>query len=322
MTIIASATSGVHGEAHRSGRAAQLFPVLPSLHVQGYPRHALGALASYVPLASLLTSPFTTDACFAAYSVPTIRRRLTREAVEEVDVPMGLFVGDVDDEYAHRRDVESDPRWFDRERRKVRALLGAHPGAFVYRTRRGWRLIYRLPTTFFIRDDRDAVTWKVFYLECVDYLRTNFDIEADRQCASWAQLFRVPHGTREGQPRPEDREIIGDSERVGTWGRMPKAGGAAGHRVPSSVATVRSPDRYVTGALRAAVALVAHAQTGERNPVLNSQAYGLARFVVTGELDEESFVTELTSAARYAGLGESEITSTIASALAAQKRRS
>jgi hypothetical protein len=312
---------GAPSETHRSARHLPLLPVLPSLHVLGYPRHAMGALARYMPLAAVLTSAFATDASFAAYSVPAIRRRLTCEAVEEVDVPIRLLVFDVDDEHAHRADVASQPPWFDRERPKIRELLDAHPGGFVYRTRRGWRVIYQLPSIFLVRDNRDAGAWKVFYAECVDYLREHFDIVADGQCASWAQLFRAPHGTREGERRPENRETIGDPNRVGAWDRVPRVSRDPMRRASTSAVTeVRSLDRYVAGALRAGVELVAEARGGHRNDILNRQAYALARFVVAGELDEETFVSELTSAARYAELGESEIAATVASALTSRRR--
>jgi hypothetical protein len=85
-----------------------------------------------------------------------------------------------------------------------------------------------------------------------------------------------------------------------------------------------SPPRWSSGdgtpygltALRRVVERVQHASEGARNDCLNSEAYGLARLVAGGELDEKATRAALAAAARAAGLGPVEVERTIVSAFA------
>jgi hypothetical protein len=60
---------------------------------------------------------------------------------------------------------------------------------------------------------------------------------------------------------------------------------------------------------------VASATEGTRNDQLNRSAFALARFVRDGGLPASAYVEELTAAALSAGLAETEIRATLASAL-------
>lgn len=77
--------------------------------------------------------------------------------------------------------------------------------------------------------------------------------------------------------------------------------------------------RYARGALISAARKVEAAPSGERNNELNKQAFGLSRFVRSGELDEGLVRRVLVDAARVAGLSGDEAGRTISSALRARK---
>lgn len=75
-------------------------------------------------------------------------------------------------------------------------------------------------------------------------------------------------------------------------------------------------DRYLLRALEAEFALIASAPEGRRNDQLNESAFNLFRFAQEGRLDVGAIAHGLEAAARHAGLGDREITSTIRSAAA------
>ncbi|MGE2714212.1 AAA family ATPase [Mycolicibacterium litorale] len=72
--------------------------------------------------------------------------------------------------------------------------------------------------------------------------------------------------------------------------------------------------RYAEKALRDESDLVAFAAEGTRNDTLNRAAFSVARFVNDGILTEDEVSTELTAAARAAGLPDNEIRATLSSA--------
>jgi hypothetical protein len=80
------------------------------------------------------------------------------------------------------------------------------------------------------------------------------------------------------------------------------------------------PERYAEVVLDAAAARVARAAVGTRNDTLNRAAFTVGRLVGAGLLDEPTATSELTRAARYAGLGRTEIGRTIRSGLSAGRR--
>ncbi|MBI3204510.1 MAG: hypothetical protein HYZ29_23445 [Myxococcales bacterium] len=77
--------------------------------------------------------------------------------------------------------------------------------------------------------------------------------------------------------------------------------------------------RYLEGAMDSAIAAVRSAQNGERNATLNAKAFGLGQLVASGALDAVAVREAMCGAGRAAGLGQSEIERTIASALAASR---
>jgi hypothetical protein len=80
-----------------------------------------------------------------------------------------------------------------------------------------------------------------------------------------------------------------------------------------------SSSRYARGALIRAVVAVERAPAGDRNNTLNREAFGIARFVHQGLLDEDLVIAALVDAAQVSGLPAHEAEKTIASALRARR---
>jgi hypothetical protein len=128
---------------------------------------------------------------------------------------------------------------------------------------------------------------------------------------------------------PPSRHVTG---RAYTWLRRP---GPALPEAPAALrdlvagpsvtgwphAQIGHPDRYAAVALEAESARVAQAVPGTRNDTLNRAAFALGRLVGAGLLDEGTVRRELTTAARWAGLGREEISRTLRSGLSAGRRR-
>ena len=99
---------------------------------------------------------------------------------------------------------------------------------------------------------------------------------------------------------------------------LPAALPAVPRRLPDTSAGRR---RYALAALRRAAGRTATAPPGTRNDRLNSETFGLARFIAEGCLDPSEIATTMAYAARQAGLRPREIEATLASALAAGAQR-
>lgn len=193
-------------------------PVLPHNRIPGKVRgrRQPPKIAS-IPIGDAMTRSYSSEASTAGYALPaSFPHRLVSERLPEYGgIEMQLLIVDVDDEEAHKSDRESSPEWWTVERTKLVALLSAHPGGFVYRTRRGYRIVYQLGSIFLIGDAEDAAKWSASYLHAVDYLET-FGIKADRACADWTHLYILPRATRNGAA-PERRETIGNPAKLGKW---------------------------------------------------------------------------------------------------------
>jgi len=87
---------------------------------------------------------------------------------------------------------------------------------------------------------------------------------------------------------------------------------------PSERPTINGA-RYARGALISAISAIERSSSGDRNNELNKQAFGLARFVRAGELDDNLVRRTLLAAAKVAGLSAFEAERTINSALRARK---
>lgn len=198
-----------------------LLPVLADKRSNAWPEHPAGRPALYLPPAELFEQPYPTDAHFAAYSVPRVPRRLaTAEALARMasqgGVPMVLAVFDLD-----APDHQATEAWLDEQLPKFDALWEQHPGLFVYRTRGGYRLVWRLSEPFVLRDLGEAARWRRQYQRWCCYLARRFDLVADPSCADWTRLYRAPHATREPGGQPEQLPVWGNASELGAWGVGP-----------------------------------------------------------------------------------------------------
>jgi hypothetical protein len=175
----------------------------------------------FVPLRDALERGHPSDAHTAAYYFPTWRTRINVEGLkllpgeEDGLVPLlhasrpwmaWLFI-DVDDVESKRRHKPACEEWRATERAKVQHLLSVYPGAYVYETDHGYRILYRLPAP-----QEAGVAWGGFYLHSLDHLRQQFGINADRECDGWNRLFRLPLN---------DRPRFGDARNIGYWTFVP-----------------------------------------------------------------------------------------------------
>jgi hypothetical protein len=189
-------------------------PLIPSAQTFSYPKKADKApTVRYFSLDAIITRAWTSDAHCTAYSVPTHPYRLSRDAIQsDGGVVMVLFVADVDGP-----DHTAPDDWWLSELVKLDALRREFPGAFIYRTRGGYRILYRLPGPRVLTSAEDVASWRADYLAWIAALRLRFQISADASCHDWQRLYRVPHATRTPGGRPESREMVGSPYQVGMW---------------------------------------------------------------------------------------------------------
>lgn len=183
---------------------------------KGWPDNPEGAAAAYDSLGTILTRRFTTDRHFAAYSVPSIGRRLNAAAIGHAEIPGGvpmvLAVFDCD-----APEHQFTTEWWAGEQPKLEALRATHTTTFVYRSRGGYRIVGGfLPEPIVLRSAADAEIWRRFYYQQCFYLRRRFGIQQDL-LGDWNRLYRAPHATRDAGGKPESLPTIGDAHRVGTW---------------------------------------------------------------------------------------------------------
>lgn len=194
--------------------------VLPHARVHGWPKHSDAPHGQCPELGDALAREYATDAHHTAYAPdPLAPRRLTKEVLGVAPVAMQLVVFDVDDEEAHREHRPASDAWREVEAPKQRALLEAHPGAVVFDTRGGYRVVALLEAPVAIATADDIPRWSRFYLLQLGYLSRRFGIIADPACKDWQRLYRLPHATRDGGPSPERRRVLGDLRNPGVWSR-------------------------------------------------------------------------------------------------------
>jgi predicted P-loop ATPase len=176
-------------------RAALLVPVMDR-HAQGWPKNEIVPAIAYMPLGDALTKTHTIDAHFAAYSLPELPRRLTREAEGRIEVAMVLLVFDVDDPVAHTTGEAARSDWRALENQKLEKLRAAHPNGVSFETRGGYRILYALEESFTIQSTADRNRWRLAYESACSYLEASFEIRPDPKCADWTRLFRLPNVKR------------------------------------------------------------------------------------------------------------------------------
>lgn len=199
-------------------------PVLANKNVRGWPlrpgERGPSPRVDYLEAGEAFTRSYSTDAHFAAYSVPGVPHRLRLDALGLLTSStwtMVLLVVDVDGP-GHRRDAA----WWEGEQAKLATLLEAHPGGFVYATRGGYRLVYQLPQPFEVRTTDDKESWRTRYHRELLYLVRRFGIEGDPACADITRLYRLPRVVREGG-EVENHPTTGDPHKLGAWEHAPGA---------------------------------------------------------------------------------------------------
>lgn len=201
-----------------------LLPLIPSepRGTRSWPLHEVGRRVTYHLLSWLLTHRHPTDAFTSAYSVPSVERRLSGKAIERLTdgVPMVIYLWDFDCHAAHLAtggsgEAQADDAWWERTLRLVAAMLRAHPGGFVYRTRGGARIVYRRAEPLVLRAAGDELVWRREYCQCLAYLARRFGIVCDPQTHDWPRLMRLPRATRDGVTL--DLEMVGNSRDVGIF---------------------------------------------------------------------------------------------------------
>ena len=260
----AEASQPVAGEGARRGTstcepvADPLVPVLPDKMRRGWPKNERGGRVRYIRLSQLLGREFRSDAHFAAYSVPSKERRLTNEALAQLPdgVPMPLLVIDVDCPDSHassggKKSMAAPDSWWVGERCKIERLRAIHPDGYGYRTRGGYRIVYRLSEPLVLTRPSDKERWALHYRTVLHYLKRSFGIDGDGACAQWFHLFRAPHATREAGHGPERLEVIGDRRRVGLWRFEPTAADLDAGRQSMPAKRRRSRSRRSSRPMRA-----------------------------------------------------------------------
>ena len=216
------------------GAARLPVPLIRGQQQRSWPRYTDAKRVPYAPLAMALSERYPYDAHTAAYSVPSLPYRLSSGALlpeHKSQLPDGvamvLAVFDIDCPGSHRAsggsgEVASEA-WWRVELGKVEALAQTHAGAYAYRSRGGYRLVYRLAEPHILRDLMDREVWSARYLAWCAYLKRAFDIAVDPSCKDWTRLYRLPHATREPGRGSEEWQTWGDPRRVGVWQYVPIA---------------------------------------------------------------------------------------------------
>lgn len=212
-------------------------PVFKDRYAKGWPEHRADDTTAYMSIGHALFVRYVTDAHFAAYSVPTVARRLASENVFAAlpdGIPMTLFVIDLDSA-GHKATKE----WLDAARVKIDRLLVDHPGGFVYRTKNGYRIVYRLATPFVLFSAADAARWTRTYLGWLAYLLEQYDITGDPACKDWTHFYRLPKVRRDGQH--QKFPTFGDPYAIGAWALdfAAEAPPPPAHRTPPPTTTYR-----------------------------------------------------------------------------------
>lgn len=178
---------------------------------KAFPLHSDGAPAVYGPFSEACSTTFEWDAHFAAYSQPTIQRRLGGTGALTLEPKMVLLVLDVDGP-----DHKWTPDWWEREKAKLREFFKRKGRGYAYTTKGGYRIVLALKTPMVLRTVKDALRWRFSYLDWIAEIQREFDINCDDKCADWTRLYRLPRVLRDGIPQiPIDE--VNRADRVLEW---------------------------------------------------------------------------------------------------------
>jgi len=168
----------------------------------------------YARLSEALTQHRRTDRFLCQYSNPEHPYRLSRQGVTPPRMVIVAF--DVDDTEAKAARTAARDEWRIRERAKIAALV-ADTACFAYETKGGYRAVLELPAPFVITRTEHEDEWTARYKSWCNYLERVYQITADRACADWTRIFRLPHATRDPDEGPEFRPTYGPAHDPGVW---------------------------------------------------------------------------------------------------------
>jgi hypothetical protein len=339
-------------------------PVLPDREVRAWPTDdgTEPPRVKYLPIGRALTEPYRTDAHVQAAALPSHPYRIKKETARREPVSMVAVIYDVDahdipvserdtwwidQQEAIDRLLSTQPGLFVYRTRGGYRIVGLLAEPFVIRTEEdetAWTVfyernclhlarygiiadlgcsdfphLYRLP-----RATRDGS--KPEDLETIGdanaigvwtHVPGNDCLAADLEMAERLHAaFDAAHPAVEGQERPRNPYV-----------RILRALRPAAPAVPVATQPIEYQGRETR---RAQVALereaeaIARAPVGTRNPALNAAAYGLGKYVASGELDRGSIEAALYNASERNGsvkdYGERAVQRTIKSGLDAGEK--
>jgi P4 family phage/plasmid primase-like protien len=190
-----------------------------------------------------LDREFETDAMILPYYVErhdgsswswvSLSPRLKKQHVTDLEshgyrVRCRYGILDVDDREAHARDAEASISWRQAAHEAIDRLV---PGAALYDTRRGLRVIWRLPIDLAVEQYEDELTRARRVLA-----EANFPADP----LPWNQAFRLPRVVRDGVP--QRRWIRSCSPAVWSPPAAPRAAKATQGSKPSTVDRFRLPE--------------------------------------------------------------------------------
>ena len=151
------------------------------------------------------------------YTFAGVPYRLNVDALKLLPggVTMVAFIADVDDSEAHLSKLPASDAWRSTERAKIATFLQAHPEAFIYETKGGYRIVMLLREPFLLKTEEDVHRWKIVYLLSAASLSRRFNIVGDPVCRDWTRFYRLPYVVRDGVR--EQRPVYGDPHKLGSW---------------------------------------------------------------------------------------------------------
>lgn len=179
-------------------------------YARSWPKHERGEPATYGAFSEACETRFEWDSHFAAYSAPSVPRRLGEDAALSVSPAMVMFVVDVDGP-----DHKATDEWWAGEREKVRALFKARGRGYAYRTKGGYRICYGLES-FPLRAPADKRRWSASYLDWLEVLRAEHGIAGDPACKDAFRCYRLPR-VRRDDVDVEPLEEVGTSSGLAPW---------------------------------------------------------------------------------------------------------
>jgi hypothetical protein len=256
-----------------------LVPVFAWRSANAFPAPSNGVAVELLTMGQALGRRWPTDAHVAGYSTE-VPRRLNNAAIGKVAISMSHLIADLDDPIAHRLGIPARDEWRESEEQKIEKLLARHPRAVVYGTTGGMRLIFEC-APFPIAKPEDSRVWWEIYGSFVRYLRREFGIIADARCKDFGRLFRLPCVRRDGVQI--EGPLTGDPHHIERLN-------------VSKLPTLKSVHPFVLAAKKAAIKNVRAAVNGQRNEVLNKEAFSLGGFIASGHLDEVEVTDALLDA--------------------------